>query len=178
MSMTKTEKNDLISLSKQRARVAKQMAEHRALDLLARFEEQLATEYAWDDDETWEEAHRLAEEAVNDANERIGERCRELGIPKQFGPSIEQRWYGRGENMAQKRRAELRKAAETRLREMTQRAKVQIDAAALEVQTYLVSDGLETDDARRFLESGMPTVESLMPTLAIPEIERMLGPGR
>jgi hypothetical protein len=55
---------------------------------------------------------------------------------------------------------------------------VQIDRAALKVQTYLVSDGLETEAARRFLEAGLPTVESLMPPLAVPEIEKLLGPGR
>jgi hypothetical protein len=60
---------------------------------------------------------------------------------------------------------------------MAKGAKTQIDRAALEVQTYLVSDGLETDAATRFLESGMPTLESLMPPLAVPEAERLLGPG-
>jgi hypothetical protein len=45
---------------------------------------------------------------------------------------------------------------------MTKGAHVQIDRAALEVQTYLVSEGLETEAARRFLESGLPTVEGLM----------------
>jgi hypothetical protein len=39
-------------------------------------------------------------------------------------------------------------------------------------------EGLETEAARRFLEAGLPTVESLMPPPAVPEVEKLLGPGR
>lgn len=49
--------------------------------------------------------------------------------------------------------------------------------ARLRRTTYLVSEGLETEKARQFLESGMPTVESLMPQLAVPRVERLLGKG-
>ena len=176
--MTSRERNDLISLCKQRARVAKQMASHRAADLLADFEAQLATEYAWDDEEVWAEAHRIASAALADANVLIADRCQELGIPKQFAPSLEYYWRSRGENDSKQRREELRKVARTRLDAMVKGTQTQIDRAALEVQTYLVSEGLESDAAREFLESGMPTVESLMPPLAVPEVERLLGPGR
>jgi hypothetical protein len=176
--MTNRERTDLISLCKQRARVAKQMAGHRAAELMADFEARLATEYAWDDDETWAEAHRITDDAIADANAMITQRCRDLGIPKRFAPSIDGFWRGRGENASKQRREELRRVARTRIDAMTKGAQTQIDRAALEVQTYLVSEGLESAAARQFLESGMPTVESLMPSLAVPEVEKLLGPGQ
>jgi hypothetical protein len=67
-TMTSRERNELISLCRTRARLAKQVADQRAAELLADFEAQLATEYAWDDDETWTEANRIAEAALADAN--------------------------------------------------------------------------------------------------------------
>jgi hypothetical protein len=176
-TMSNRERTELISLCKQRAKLAKQMAAYRAADLLAGFEAQLASEYSWDGEETWAEAHGIVDEAVADANARILDRCRELGIPPRFSPSIEHYWRNRGENASRERRAELRKVAASRIDAMTKGAQVQIDRAALEVQTYLVGEGLETEAAREFLESGLPTVETLMPALAVPEIERMLGPG-
>ena len=176
--MSNRERGELISLCKQRAKLAKDMAGYRAADLMADFEEQLATEYAWDDDETWREAHQIASEALAEANELIVARCRELGIPKRFAPSLARpHWHPRGENDVKERRAELRKVAKTRLDAMAKGAKTQIDRASLEVQTYLVSEGLESDAAVAFLETGMPTVESLMPPLAVPEVERLLGRG-
>jgi hypothetical protein len=175
--MTNRERSELISLCKQRARVAKQMASQRAAELFAEFEAQLATEYAWDDDATWAEAHRIADEALADANTRIAERCRELGIPTRFAPSFDAYWRGRGENDSKQRRDELRKVARSRIDAMTKGAQTQIDRASLEVQTYLVREGLETNAAQRFLESGLPTVESLMPSLAVPEVEKLLGAG-
>jgi hypothetical protein len=146
--------------------------------LPADFEAQLAAEYAWDDDEIWAEAHQIADDAIADGNARVAERCRELGIPPRFAPSLEYHWFRRGQNASKQRREELRKVARTRLDAMTKGAQLQIDRAALDVQTYLVSEGLETDAARRFLESGLSTVESLMPPLAVPEIEKLLGSGQ
>lgn len=177
MSMTKGERTELISLCKQRARVAKAMAGERAAELLADFEAQLAAVYAWDDDETWAEAYKIADAAIADANSQIAERCRELGIPKTFAPSLGGYWRGRGENELNQRRAELRRVAQTRIDTMAKKAKVQIDKASVEVQTHLVREGLGTEEARHFLESGMPTVDSLMPSLAVPEVERLLGRG-
>ena len=47
---------------------------------------------------------------------------------------------------------------------------------ALDTQTELLRDGLESGAAIKFLES-MPTAESLMPQLAVGEIEKQIGPG-
>jgi hypothetical protein len=77
--MTNRERSELISLCKQRAKLAKQTASYRAADLLADFEAQLAAEYAWDDDGVWADASRIAKEAIADGNTHIAERCRELG---------------------------------------------------------------------------------------------------
>lgn len=175
--MTRSERTDLTSLCKQRAKLAKAMADARAAELLAEFEAQLATEYAFDEDETWREAAKIATEALAEANEIIANRCRELGVPTRFAPALTQSWHSRGENASAQRRAELRKVASSRLDAMAKNAKVQIDRASLEVQTYLVSDGLTSAAAQQFLETGMPTVESLMPPIAVPEVEKLLGRG-
>lgn len=177
MKMTNRERSELSTLAKQRAKLAKDMASYRAADLLADFEAQVAREYAWDEEEVWVEAHKIAKDALGEANELIAARCRELGIPKRFAPGLSYGWYDRRENASKQRRAELRKVAQTRLAAMEKGAKVQIDRVCLEVQTFLVSEGLDSEKARAFLERGMPTVESLMPPLAVPEIERLLGRG-
>lgn len=176
--MTRRERTDLVSICKQRAKFAKAMADVRAADLLADFEAQLATEYAFDEDETWREAYTIAREALAEANEMIAARCRDhLAVPPQFAPSLEVSWRSRGENDSQHRRAELRKVVTSRLDASAKSAKLQIDRASLEVQTLLVSEGLTSAAAQQFLETGMPTVESLMPPIALPEIEKLLGRG-
>ncbi len=96
--ITAAERNDLRSLIRQRARLMKTEVKQRRLELMADFERQLSTVFSYDQDETWKGAHALAEQAVKDAQVVIEERCRELNIPKDFAPTIQMHWYGRGEN--------------------------------------------------------------------------------
>ena len=107
--MTKGERNDLAGLVRQRAKLLKAAAAQRSAELLADFERQLGTIHSYDDDETWRAATATAEQAVGAANAQIAERCQELGIPKEFAPTVRFSWYGRGENASKDRRAELRR---------------------------------------------------------------------
>ena len=52
-AMTSAERSDLLKIVRQRERVAKSGAARRAAELVADFEQQLATEYSWADDEVW-----------------------------------------------------------------------------------------------------------------------------
>jgi hypothetical protein len=167
--MTKAERDELVKLVKLRERVAKAEAVQRSAELLAEFERQLASVYSFDDD-VWREAHAAVSEARKKANAMIAERCRELGIPERFQPEIHSAWYGRGENASKERRAELRKVAVTRIDALAKAAKATIEHESLKLHTELVAGALESGEARAFLDA-LPTIEVLMPSLTVAEIE-------
>jgi len=54
----------------------------------AEFEAQLAMIYSFDSDQTWKEAHKMAQTAVQQAQEMIPVRNRELAIPLAFAPTL------------------------------------------------------------------------------------------
>jgi hypothetical protein len=163
--MTKGERDELAKILKARARVAKSVVEQRAAELLADAEQQLAAKYKISD-EAWREIAADAVQIVAEADAEIAKRCRMLGIPEQFRPSLNASWYGRGENADKGRRAELRKVAQTRIAAMAKQARVTIETKALDGQTLLAADALESAEAKAFLAS-MPTVEALMPALDV-----------
>jgi hypothetical protein len=174
--MTARERQDLARLVRQRAKVEKAGAAQRRAEIMADFEQQLASIYTPDDDAAWKAMHEAAEQATTEANAAIAERCAELGIPKQFRPSISTYWYGRGENALKDRRAELRRVAVTRLDALEKAARTEIERASVEAQTALVADGLTTEKARTFLEA-LPSIGALMPALDVSEIRGLLGNG-
>src|SRR5262245_27921035 len=78
--MTKTEREELGRLISYREKVLKAAARQRSAELLAEFEQQMASIYAYDQDETWKAATNAAEGAVSDAQKVIAARF--LGLPK------------------------------------------------------------------------------------------------
>jgi hypothetical protein len=167
--MTRGEREDLQRLIRQREKVLKSAARERSAQLVAEFENQLGSQYAFDQDEVWAEAARLAEREVKKAQEKIAARCRELDIPKQFSPELSLGWHRRGENAVAQRRTELRAMAKSRIEALERTAMVEIERASLEAQTQLALDGLTSDAARAFVER-LPSVEKLMPALSLAEI--------
>jgi hypothetical protein len=102
----------------------KTAATQRSAELLAEFEQQLASVYSYDQHRTWKAATEAAGKAVSKAKKQIAARCEELGIPARFAPTVEYLWSGRGENAVAERRRELRAVAkmrETRHRETRHR---------------------------------------------------------
>lgn len=175
--MTRRDRDELAKLTRQREKLAKARAKQRSLDLLAEFEAQVATDYHLNDEQAWEEAHAEARQAIETANARVLARCRELGIPARFAPSISGGfWIERGEHAAKARVVELRKVAQTRIAALEKAASTEIESKSLEVQTELLAGGLDSGEARAFLEA-MPSAESLMPSLSVREIEA-LAPAR
>jgi len=174
--MTRGEREDLQRLIRQREKVQKSAAKQRSTELLADFENQMASEYAFDDEEVWQEASRLAEQEVAKANQRIAERCKSLGIPKQFAPGLSLGWNHRGYgNSVAKRRSELRTVALTRIAALEQAADVQIELDSVNAQTEIAASGLTSEAARTFLAKLTP-VEELMPKLSFEEIAGPANP--
>jgi hypothetical protein len=72
---------DLQRLVRQREKVLKSAAKQRSAELLADFENQMGSEYAFDQDAIWQKAMETAEREVKKAQVQVATRCRELGIP-------------------------------------------------------------------------------------------------
>lgn len=168
--MSRSEREDLQRLIKQRERVLKSAAALRSAELLADFDNQLAAEFRFDDDETWETAAAIAQEAVARAQTIVADRCEELGIPREFAPSLSVAWSARGYgNGVKARREELRRAAKTRITAMEQSAILRIETASVDGQTQLALAGMTSDAATQFVR-GLPQVEDLMSRFSVAEL--------
>lgn len=178
--MTKTEREELKRLARERARVAKADAHRRSADLKAIFEQELLAHYDYNRDEVWTEAVEAAKKAGQEAQAKIAARCEELGIPAAFAPSLSVSWHAQGPAAVQYEQADIRRAAYKRIEAQERAALADIDRAALDIQTNLVRAGLTSDAAVEFL-SAMPSVADLMPAINIDELEskprRSLGMG-
>ncbi len=184
-AMTKSEREDLQRLIRQREKVLKSAAKQRSSDLLADFENQLGAEYHYDQDEVWKEATRIVKQEVAKASAKVAARAAQLGIPANFAPDISFSWYRRGENAIKERRIELRKMATRRIAAIEAKAIVDIELASVEAQTRIASSGLTPEAARTFLDS-LPKLETLMPKLTFEEVagkaeppiaEQLVSPG-
>ena len=178
--MTKTEREELKRLARERARVAKSDAKRRTADLKAVFEQELITLYDYNRDDVWKAAVEEAKAACEKAQEVVAKRCEELGIPPGFAPRIVFEWQRTGPYAVEYELNDLRRAAYKRIDAMERQAVAEIDRNALDVQTQLVRAGLTSETAVGFLES-MPSVVDLMPAVDMTELEkpnrRSLGMG-
>lgn len=170
--MTKSERVELGQLIRKRERVMKSLAAERAAIMLAEFDAQSAAIYSFDQDETWAKAMQEAEKAVSDANKAVASRCQELGIPKEFAPSVAVGWMERGQNAVASRRAELRRMAKSRIAAIEKETLTKIERLSLIAQTEVIANGLESAAARQFLEK-MPELESMMPTINAAELKQI-----
>lgn len=172
--MTAAERSELAKLARLRAKVAKNDVEARIAVCLANFEAQVAAVYS-EHDKHWAELTEEAEAAVKRFDVELAQRCRELGIPERFRPRLELGWYGRGENGCQKRRAELRLVAESRLDAQARRAKVEIERAEADIIGKIVEASVTSAKAKALLEN-MPSAQHLMPELSLGDVEGRLRP--
>jgi hypothetical protein len=176
-TMTRTERQDLLQICRQRERVAKAEAVAIAARRKAEFEAQLARIYHFDEDAIWQAAHKAAKRAALEATEQVAAQCRQLGIPLWAQPEIsEPHWWGRGENATRQRRAELTRVAHAKIDQHLKEAKHAIECASVEIQTQLVAGGLESADAKAFLEA-MPAAAKLMPMVTVEEIQDQIASG-
>jgi hypothetical protein len=174
--MTRTERQDLLLICRQRARVAKTEATAIAERRKAEFEALLAKTYEFDQDKVWREMHDAAIDAWERANQMIEDRSKQLGIPLEFSPHLSKPyWLDRGENAVKERRSELARVAHRKIEALEKEAKHAIERASVEIQTQIVADGLESGEARAFL-AKMPSADELIPTISIEEVKLLL-PG-
>ena len=168
--MTKSEREDLQRLVRQREKVLKSTAKQRSKELIADFENQMGQEYSFDQDETWNKAAAAANREVQKAKKLVAARCRELGIPERFAPSLSLDWHHRGYgNAVKERRDELRRMAVTRAEAIEQKAVVEIEVSCLQAQEQIALAGLTSEAAKGFIDR-LPAIETLMPTLSFAEI--------
>jgi hypothetical protein len=168
--MTKGEREDLQRLIRQREKVLKSAAKQRSAELLSDFENQMGSEFAFDDDAVWEQAIKAVEPLVRKAKAQIAARCRELGIPERFAPDVDLHWQHRNYHSATKdRQAELRKMATTQIGAIEAKAIVEIEMQSVAAQTEIATQGLTSRTARTFLDH-LPSVEKLMPALSYAEL--------
>src|SRR6266567_4552592 len=170
MSMTKGEREDLQRLIKQREKVLKSRARQRSAELIADFENQMGQEYFNDQDPVWAQVVAEAEREAKKAKAKIHARCRELGIPDQFAPSLGLHWQHRGYgNSLKQRRDELRTMAQTQVEAIERKAVTEIEFSCLHAQEQLALAGLTSDAAHAFI-SKLPSVEAMMPRLSVAEL--------
>jgi type V secretory pathway adhesin AidA len=185
-SISKSERDDLRRLIQQREKVLKSAAKQRSAELLADFENQMGSEFSFDDDEVWQATMRATMIEVEHAKQRIAARCRELGVPARFAPTLEVNWVHRGyDNQVACRKDELRRMAKTKIAAMEAKAMVEVEVTCLKAQTELTATGLASGAARDFFEQ-LPDIESLMPKLSYaevageaepPAVEQLISPG-
>jgi hypothetical protein len=169
VAMTRTEREDLQRLVRQREKVLKSAAKQRSAELLADFENQMSQQFSFNQDEVWAKARELADREVDKAQKLVEARCRELGIPARFAPELNLAWYSRGENAFRERRVELRATAKSRIAAIEAKAITDIEVECLTAQTELAVSGLTTDAARGFIDR-LPGIEALMPKLSFEAI--------
>jgi hypothetical protein len=170
MTMAKGEREDLQRLVRQREKVLKSAAKQRSADLLADFENQMGQEYAFDQDEIWKKAVEAVAPLVAKAQVQIASRCRELGIPDRFAPTVDLEWRARGYgNVIEARKKELRTMAETRIEAIEREAVVKIEMGCLKAQEQIALAGLTSEGARQFIET-LPAIDKLMPALSYSEM--------
>lgn len=95
---------------------------------------------------------------------------RKLSRRRVAGHGTEIGWRSRRSQFnGPERRAESRKVAQSRLAALTAAAKTAIDEKLLMTETALLAGGLESADARAFLEA-MPSAEQLMPAIGLDDL--------
>ena len=179
-TMMKGEREELLRLVRVRDKALKSAAKQSSAEIIADFENQMASEYSFDDDAVWQEAHRLAKVEVAKSQERIAMRRAELPIPQRFAPGLGLVWHYRGyDNLIARRKAELRRVAQTRVQAMERATIVKIEVESVNAQTAVTAHELTSTAAHLFLEQ-LPSVESLMPAAGdgdSPIVEQLVSPG-
>jgi hypothetical protein len=170
---TAKDKDHLLRLLRARKKTAYAAATEQSARLKASFEQKLAAIYAPHDSDAWKKANDMAEAAVAEANRQVAAECNRLGILPRFAPQIYAHWYGRGENAAASRRAELRKVADSIITRLEKTVRTKIEREALRTETEILSGSL-SEAAHAFLEQ-LPSVDELMPELEIEHVEALIG---
>ena len=122
----------------------------------------------------------LREEAtatVERLNDELQQRCADAGVPRDWAPSLNMFYFRRGENSSARRRAELRRVANSRMEQVKRAAKLAVDRAESDMATALVANQLDSSESKDWL-AALPTPESLIPALDIAEFLEVTDDAR
>jgi hypothetical protein len=168
-TLNKADRDALIRVVKDRAKLAEKDVAARARVLLAEVLDLMAAEFAAND-ALWSDQLLLAEEGVRLLNAQIRQRCSEVGTPARFAPDVTVHWHSRSSEFSEReRRNELKALAEARIAALVDTAKVEVQRQSSDLAEKLIIDGLDSEAARRFVEA-LPTIEQLMPPLSLDEL--------
>jgi hypothetical protein len=175
-TLSSRERNDLLVMIRQRATIAKSLASQRAAELVADFDQQMATYYSFLDDDVWKEAVDKAHKVAEAANAEITQRCQELKIPKRFAPRLTMPYWvdSDAHYMTKSEKKDLRDAAKSRIEALRKVAITEITRRSIEAQEKVIVPGLTSPLAQQLLTS-IPSVTDLMPTLSIQSIAKLIG---
>jgi hypothetical protein len=171
--MTKHDLDKLLQLVRQEAKALKSATGARAAQVLADFEQKIATKYSIDHKPGWAKLFGQANEIIQKLNAQIVADIEAQGIPAIYAPGAGIGWLDRGENLLAERRAELRRVAESQAEADQKTAQTKVDLWSVKEQRELLAHGLESEQARNFLERR-PSLETLMPALRLADIEKDL----
>ncbi|MEY2539320.1 MAG: hypothetical protein QOG67_3060 [Verrucomicrobiota bacterium] len=171
--MTKHDLDKLLQLDKNEVKALKHATEARRAQVVAQGEADIARLYKTDHKPEWAQLYKEASAIVQKLNARIRDDLEAEGKSVQFAPSADLHWSSRGENAESVRRAELRKVLVTESKAQQEAACVAIDLYSVRAQRELLTCGLETDIAREIL-AARPTLENLMPSLQLSDLEKKL----
>lgn len=171
-AMTKADRESLAKLVRQRERLAKTSAAERSAVLMADFEQQADRIYSFNEDKVWREAVMAANAEVMKAQVTIADRCRELGIPGPFAPTLSVNWHQQRASVSAER-AKMRHVAKRRIEQIEASARTAIERASVAAQESLLVGSLTTESAGLFAES-LPSIEELMPQLSMSDLQQAL----
>jgi hypothetical protein len=172
IGLSVNERRELLKLAEYREQLAKANLETRGAVIMADFETKLAAKYKPEDDEVWDRAYREAEKIIAEANVRIMERAREMGIPPEFAPRTSMHWHSRYENSIASRRQELRNVARAKVALLKKAGLAEILRAFLEIRTEILGEGFLSDRAQDVFRR-MPTPDALMPLMDVDSLEHL-----
>lgn len=170
--ITKQEREDVMRVLRSREKTLKTMVIARAAELKTSFEAQISRQYDPRENPIWNEAVNVARAAVQAAEVKIAEECERIGIPSEFRPGVSMSWHERGANRLAQRRAELRALANAQIDEARKRALERIEITLSSAREKVLISGLGTEAIAMLNE--LPTLEVMMPTLAIDAMEHDL----
>jgi len=171
--MTKHELDKLLQLVKAEAKALKTATAARAAQVLADFEQKISKRYCVNESPVWAKLFGQAQDIIRELNAQILTDLKSQDIAEEYAPQAGIHWLDRGENAISKRRAELRQVAKSRALEDQTKAQTRIDLWSVQEQKELLTQGLQSQEARNFLERR-PSLERLMPALELADVEKEL----
>ena len=172
--MSARERSVLLSLIRKKERAVVAAAAKRGVEHLADFDRQLRTMYAFNNDDVRKADFIKVCEVVKEAQAKIVEQARELGIPNEFAFKISIVGDGCGPRAVEEQLAELRRMASSNIEAQLTGAATAAECWGLEAQTKVITDDLTNEDIKNLL-AEVPSFEALMSPLDAVALKNLLA---